>query len=352
MGAAQPARPRSRGAAWPASATGAASAASVLRNARARRGVSSTGNAAIAAATSSSSSATQITSALALLPGRREGPAQHALGAARARRRSGRTCPPALSWTSRAAASASPGRALRITGSTPARLRSAPGLSWACARKSPDEDREAHPLPPPGTLGGAGRVPPGRGACPPSCGTARSRRSPPTSASRSSTWSPAGPATRLIGLGLLFFLPVLVVHRPQPGEPPVSAQPQRLRRLGREPVPAGRDPRQPGCSGHGTAPDPAASRLASPAMARLPDPQDPLFRALNSSVGFDFRLAPQDIRGLAGPRPDARPAGDHRRRGPGGDRARPGRGARGGRAGPLRGPRARRGRAHGRSSAA
>ncbi len=32
-------------------------------------------------------------------------------------------------------------------------------------------------------------------------------------------------------------------------------------------------------------------------MARLPDPQDPLFRALNSSVGFDFRLAPQDIRG-------------------------------------------------------
>src|SRR5215211_3557798 len=32
-------------------------------------------------------------------------------------------------------------------------------------------------------------------------------------------------------------------------------------------------------------------------MARLPDPQDPLFRALNSSVEFDFRLAPQDIRG-------------------------------------------------------
>ena len=32
-------------------------------------------------------------------------------------------------------------------------------------------------------------------------------------------------------------------------------------------------------------------------MARLPDPQDPLFHALNSSVGFDFRLAPQDIRG-------------------------------------------------------
>ena len=32
-------------------------------------------------------------------------------------------------------------------------------------------------------------------------------------------------------------------------------------------------------------------------MARLPDPQDPLFRALNSSVAFDFRLAPQDIRG-------------------------------------------------------
>ncbi|MDQ3719857.1 MAG: argininosuccinate lyase [Actinomycetota bacterium] len=32
-------------------------------------------------------------------------------------------------------------------------------------------------------------------------------------------------------------------------------------------------------------------------MARLPNPQDPLFRALNSSVEFDFRLAPQDIRG-------------------------------------------------------
>jgi argininosuccinate lyase len=32
-------------------------------------------------------------------------------------------------------------------------------------------------------------------------------------------------------------------------------------------------------------------------MPRLPDPQDPLFHALNSSVGFDFRLAPQDIRG-------------------------------------------------------
>ncbi|MDQ3648465.1 MAG: argininosuccinate lyase [Actinomycetota bacterium] len=32
-------------------------------------------------------------------------------------------------------------------------------------------------------------------------------------------------------------------------------------------------------------------------MARLPDPQDPRFRALNCSVGFDFRLAPQDIRG-------------------------------------------------------
>jgi argininosuccinate lyase len=32
-------------------------------------------------------------------------------------------------------------------------------------------------------------------------------------------------------------------------------------------------------------------------MARLPDPQDPLFHALNSSVGFDFRLADQDIRG-------------------------------------------------------
>ena len=32
-------------------------------------------------------------------------------------------------------------------------------------------------------------------------------------------------------------------------------------------------------------------------MPRLPDPQDPLFRALNSSVGFDFRLAAHDLRG-------------------------------------------------------
>src|SRR4051812_16215146 len=32
-------------------------------------------------------------------------------------------------------------------------------------------------------------------------------------------------------------------------------------------------------------------------MPRLPDPQDPLFHALNSSVGVDFRLAPPDIRG-------------------------------------------------------
>jgi argininosuccinate lyase len=30
-------------------------------------------------------------------------------------------------------------------------------------------------------------------------------------------------------------------------------------------------------------------------MPRLPDPQDPLFQALNSSVGFDFRLAPYDL---------------------------------------------------------
>ena len=39
------------------------------------------------------------------------------------------------------------------------------------------------------------------------------------------------------------------------------------------------------------------ARVTLAGMARLPDPQDPLFRALNSSVGFDFRLAGQDIRG-------------------------------------------------------
>ncbi len=32
-------------------------------------------------------------------------------------------------------------------------------------------------------------------------------------------------------------------------------------------------------------------------MARLPDPQDPLFRQLNSSIDFDRRLWPQDIAG-------------------------------------------------------
>jgi argininosuccinate lyase len=30
-------------------------------------------------------------------------------------------------------------------------------------------------------------------------------------------------------------------------------------------------------------------------MSRFRDPQDPLFRALNSSVAFDFRLAPYDV---------------------------------------------------------
>ena len=30
-------------------------------------------------------------------------------------------------------------------------------------------------------------------------------------------------------------------------------------------------------------------------MSRFRDPQDPLFRALNTSIGFDFRLAPYDI---------------------------------------------------------
>jgi argininosuccinate lyase len=32
-------------------------------------------------------------------------------------------------------------------------------------------------------------------------------------------------------------------------------------------------------------------------VARLPDPQDPLFRRFNASIGFDVRLWPQDVRG-------------------------------------------------------
>ena len=30
-------------------------------------------------------------------------------------------------------------------------------------------------------------------------------------------------------------------------------------------------------------------------MGRFRDPQDPLFQALNSSISFDFRLAPYDL---------------------------------------------------------
>jgi argininosuccinate lyase len=30
-------------------------------------------------------------------------------------------------------------------------------------------------------------------------------------------------------------------------------------------------------------------------MSRFSEPQDPLFRALNTSIGFDYRLAPFDI---------------------------------------------------------
>ena len=93
----------------------------MLRNARARRGVSSTGKAAIAAATPPSSSATQITSALALLPGWAK--ALRSTPWARSGPPAKRSyMPPALSWTSRAAASASPGRALRITGCTTAQV--------------------------------------------------------------------------------------------------------------------------------------------------------------------------------------------------------------------------------------
>jgi argininosuccinate lyase len=30
-------------------------------------------------------------------------------------------------------------------------------------------------------------------------------------------------------------------------------------------------------------------------MSRFRDPQDPLFQALNSSIAFDYRLAPYDL---------------------------------------------------------
>src|SRR5215208_5114594 len=42
------------------------------------------------------------------------------------------------------------------------------------------------------------------------------------------------------------------------------------------------------------AADPTSERLADP-MSRFRDPQDPLFQALNSSIAFDYRLAPYDL---------------------------------------------------------
>ena len=38
----------------------------------------------------------------------------------------------------------------------------------------------------------------------------------------------------------------------------------------------------------------AAARRLAP-MSRFSEPQDPLFQALNSSIAFDFRLAPYDL---------------------------------------------------------
>ncbi|MEA2419844.1 MAG: argininosuccinate lyase [Thermoleophilaceae bacterium] len=42
------------------------------------------------------------------------------------------------------------------------------------------------------------------------------------------------------------------------------------------------------------ATDTTSERLADP-LSRLSDPQDPLFQALNSSIAFDYRLAPYDL---------------------------------------------------------
>ena len=112
----------------------------------------------------------------------------------------------------------------------------------------------------------------------------------------------------LIGLGLLFFVPVVVSI----GRSPESRFYPRSRNAyvgwGREPVPAGRHPRQPGRrrSCRGAVPPIPACAPRSAAMGRFSDPQDPLFRALNSSIGFDLRLAPYDIDAVARARADAR----------------------------------------------
>ena len=44
-------------------------------------------------------------------------------------------------------------------------------------------------------------------------------------------------------------------------------------------------------------------------MSRFSEPQDPLFHALNSSIGFDYRLAPYDLEQSLRARPHARPRG-------------------------------------------
>src|SRR3954469_7093839 len=56
-----------------------------------------------------------------------------------------------------------------------------------------------------------------------------------------------------------------------------------------------REARAAGRAGRlGTAGSGRSARLADP-MSRFRDPQDPLFQALNSSIRFDYRLAPYDL---------------------------------------------------------
>ena len=99
----------------------------------------------------------------------------------------------------------------------------------------------------------------------------------------------------LIAAGLAFFVPVVVSIGRAARKPPLPARPQRLRGVGHLAVPAGLRDRRPGgrrrTQHHA---DPVAP-IAWRAMSRFSEPQDPLFQALNSSISFDFRLAPYDI---------------------------------------------------------
>ena len=51
-------------------------------------------------------------------------------------------------------------------------------------------------------------------------------------------------------------------------------------------------------------------------MSRFSEPQHPVFRQLNASISFDWRLGALRRRAVARARRDARRAGDHRRAGP------------------------------------